>query len=158
MSGACWSVEWQLIKQSVPFSADSSTDVGMVVSETGDNLRVYVDDVGDVRGLLSLRTGFESFVGGVCPTYQVDDGDPLIVGRADSGCVVDTDQTLFIFGRKANRRVRSTALYRIMNGRKVVFRFQLQSVGCREVVFSLRRSKHAVEGAVGRGTRIEKES
>ena len=149
--------EWQLVEEQVPYNSSAKASVAIVKSEQGDSFRVYVDDNDNVRGVLSLRGGFDAFEVNTCPTYQIDDRAPQIVSFASGLCELEAATAHFSFGAREGRQIRSTALHRLMNGRSVVFRFRLSSVGYRESTFSLSRSKFAVEGAVGAGVRIEKQ-
>ena len=154
---AVWPAQWELVQETVPFSTRTSVPVALVVSDDGNSLRVYIDDAGNVRGMLSLRNGFDAFSNRMCPTYQVDDRQPRVVELAGELCEIDGKRAYFSFGKQEGTRIVSTQLHRLMNGNAVVFRYQLESVGYRQASFSLTRSKYAVESAVGNGVRIDKE-
>jgi hypothetical protein len=149
--------DWDLVREQVPFSERANVAVALVRSDEGDSFRVYVDDDGNVRGMLSLRVGFNKFSEPVCPTYQIDERPPLVVGLSDELCSLEINKAHFWFGKQKGRKILSTPLHRLMNGKAVVFRFRLDSIGYRQSTFSLRRSKFAVEGAIGSGVKIEKE-
>lgn len=149
--------DWDLVQEQVLYSERENVPVALVRSDEGDTFRVYVGDDGTVRGVLTLRRGFNTFSERGCPTYQIDDRASRVVTLPEQPCTLKANQAHFSFGKKSGRKILSTPLHRLMNGKTVVFRFRLDSIGYRQSTFSLRRSKFAVEEAVGRGISIDKE-
>ncbi len=90
-----------------------------------------------------------------CPTFQVDDRTPLHFYPVGPGCQVDGRRAIYTVASIAGARVESLPLYRLMNGGRVAFRYQTQDGTYHESVFSLRASKQALLGALGRDLTVD---
>ena len=148
--------QWDIAKEPVPHSVQSQVPVAVVENDLGHSLKVYVDDSGVVRGMFTINGGFDALSTSICPTYRVDERKPRVVGHGEAACQIESKRAHFTFGKQQGAQVRSTELHRLMNGSAILFSYQLDEVGYRESSFSLRGSKFAVRGAIGRGVRIVK--
>ena len=149
--------QWDIAKEPMPHSSEVQVPVAVVKNDLGHSLKIYIDDVGVVRGMFTINGGFDAFATSICPTYRVDEKKPRVVGIGAAACQIEPKRAHFTFGRQQDSKVRSTQLHRLMNGTDIVFSYQLDEVGYRESSFSLSRSKYAVRGAIGREVDIVKE-
>lgn len=151
--------QWDIAKEPVPHSAQAQVQVPVAVvrNELGHTLKVYIDDAGVVRGMFTINGGFDALATSICPTYRVDERQPRVVGNGGAACQIEAKRAHFTLGKQQGGQVQSTELHRLMNGTAILFSYQLDEVGYRESSFSLRRSKFAVRGAIGRGVKIVKE-
>ncbi len=145
---------WKVANEPVPYSVEPSIPVAVIENEEGNSLRVYIDDHGTVRGILSLHRGFTVFAASTCPTYNVDDQAPRILSMGEGPCELEGRRVHFALGNQKGGQIHSNQLAQIMNGKRIFFRYPLESVGYGETSFSLRRSKHALHGAVGDNIKI----
>ena len=149
--------QWEIAEESVPHSKEGRVPVAVVTNDLGHSLKVYVDDAGIVRGMFTINGGFDALATTICPTYRVDERNPKVVGIGETSCQMEPKRAHFSFGQQRGGEVRSTELHRLMNGTAIVFSYPLETVGYRQSSFSLRRSKYAVRGAIGREVNIVKE-
>ena len=137
--------QWR-VTQDTPPGAVNRIDVAIIDNESGHRLELYNDDTQNVRGIFTIRDGFDTIDPAVCPTYRVDEREPKRVGIGNEACRIEPKQTEFTLGKSDltdNRDLR-----RIMNGSNIVFRYRMQRGNYRETTFTLRGSKYAVTTAI----------
>jgi hypothetical protein len=137
--------QWR-VAQETPSGAGKRIDIAIVENGTGHSLRLYSDDTQNVRGLFTIRGGFDTMDPGGCPTYRVDKREPKRVTFEDERCRILPKQAEFTLGKSGYGRNRQ--LHRIMNGNDIVFRYRLGNGLYRETIFTLRGSKYALTTAV----------
>jgi len=148
--------QWDIVEEPVPGGGGAPVRVAKVENDSGHVLRIYLDE-GAVVGVFALREGFDRLAAESCPTYRVDDREPVPLASLDGGCRIDGKSARFVLGREHEGTIRSEPLHRLMNGTAIVFRYRMAALGYRQTEFSLNRSKYAVRGAVGRDIDIVKE-
>jgi len=137
--------QWR-VTQDTPAGVDNRIDVAIIANDSGHQLRLYNDEAQNVRGIFTIRDGFDTIDPAVCPTYSVDEREPKRVTFEGEHCHILPRQTEFTLGKSglvANRDLR-----RIMNGSNIVFRYRMQRGNYRETTFTLRGSKYAVTTAM----------
>lgn len=149
--------QWDVVREPVSQSAENEIPVALIENDSGHSLRIYVDDNGTVRGIFGIRDGFDALAWTTCPTYRIDTRQPIVVSTESGSCDLEPKRAHFVLGKQVEGAIESTQLHRLMNGKLLVFRYHLDSVGYRETSFSLQLSKFAVEGAVGRSVNIVKD-
>ncbi len=147
------SAEWKT--EEIARSTGSGTDqIAVVENPAGYRLEIYKDDNGIVYGSFTLRTGFDIFAEGSCPTFHVDDGRAINLTENTAPCKRKGNRTEFMVGAIENDQVKSLVLLQLMNGRHLVFRYHLENVGYQETGFELRRSKQALADVIGSHTAV----
>lgn len=146
MTAAPAHAQWR-VTQEKPNGANKRIDIAIVENDSGHSLRLYNDDAQNVRGLFTIRGGFDTMDPGGCPTYRVDKREPKRVTFEDQRCHILPKQAEFTLGKSGYGR--NNQLHRIMNGNDIVFRYRLGNGLYRETVFTLRGSKYALTAAVG---------
>lgn len=137
--------QWR-VAQETPAGANYSIDVAIIDNDSGHNLRLFNDATQNIRGIFTIRDGFETIDPGVCPTYRVDAREPRRVTFEEDRCRILLKQAEFTLGNMGqgdNRELR-----RLMNGSNIVFRYRLSGGNYRETKFTLRGSKYALTTAV----------
>jgi hypothetical protein len=137
--------QWR-VAQETPSGSGKRIDVAIVENDSGHSLRLYNDEAQNVRGLFTIRGGFDIMDPGGCPTYRVDKREPKRVTFEAARCRIVLKQAEFTLGKSgfgSNRQLR-----RIMNGNTIVFRYRLGSGNYRETAFTLTGSKYALTTAV----------
>lgn len=140
-AGAQWRVA-----QDTPNGVTDRIDIAVVENDSGHSLQLYSDDTRNVRGIFTIRDGFDTIDPAGCPTYRVDEREPERVGFGDERCRVAPKQAEFTLGKSGQGRNRQ--LRRIMNGSSLVFRYRLGNGAYRETRFTLRGSKYALTTAL----------
>lgn len=140
--------EWEVYAET-PEGVEFPTSVAIIFDSSGNSLRIYRDDDQTVRGIFTIRDGFDTFADSGCPTYQVDAKAPANVRFDDNGCQLEAKRAHFTLGEVADGIVSSRALVRLLNGREVAFRYRLHGVGYRETRFTLEGLRFAVDQALG---------
>ena len=150
--GAQWQVEEEV------FDGDPTRrKVAVVNNDSGHSVRIYNDGSSAVRVVFALPDGFDTLSRETCPTFRVDHGPPQVAEDDRDRCGIEPRRASFTMGRVADGRVRSNALFWIMNGTRLLFRYRLEHVGYRETAFSLRGSKQVLREAIGLGIRVIEE-
>ena len=137
--------QWR-VAQETPNGSKKRTYIAIVENDSGHSLRLYNDDTQNVRGLFTIRGGFDTMDPGGCPTYRVDKREPRRVTFEQERCRILPKQAEFTLGKAGFGRNRQ--VHRIMNGNDIVFRYRLGNGFYRETVFTLRGSKYALTTAV----------
>lgn len=137
--------QWR-VAQETPSGASNRIDIAIIENDSGHSLRLFNDDSQNVRGVFTIRDGFDTIDPGVCPTYRVDAREPRRVTFEEDRCRVLLKHAEFTLGRAGD--VDSRELRRIMNGSTIVFRYRLSGGNYRETEFTLRGSKYAVTTAI----------
>jgi len=137
--------QWR-VAQMTPAGTDKRIDIAIVENDSGHSLRLFGDDMQNVRATFTIRGGFDTMDPGVCPTYRVDQRAPVRVTFEEERCRILPKQAEFTLGKTGQGRNRK--LRRIMNGDSIVFRYRLGGGNYRETKFTLRGSKYALTTAV----------
>lgn len=137
--------QWR-VAQETPAGASNRIDVAVIENDSGHNLRLFNDDAQNVRGVFTIRDGFETIDPGVCPTYRVDERESKRVTFEENRCRIQIKLAEFTLGKAGE--VDNRELRRIMNGSSIVFRYRLSGGNYRETKFTLRGSKYAVTTAI----------
>jgi len=143
--GGAADAQWR-VAQETPNGVDRRIDIAIVENDSGHSLRLYGDDDQNVRGIFTIRGGFDTIDPEGCPTYRVDGRQPQHVGFGQERCRILPKQAEFTLGKTGFGR--NWQLHRIMNGDSIVFRYRLGAGNYRETVFTLRGSKYALTTAV----------
>lgn len=137
--------QWRVV-QEAPEGLDRPIAIAIIENDSGHNLRFFSDENQILRGVFTIRDGFDTIDPGVCPTYRVDELEPARVGFEQDRCHILPKQAEFTLGPTSpgeNRELR-----RIMQGSSIVFRYRLGGGNYRETRFSLRGSKYALTTAI----------
>ncbi len=137
--------QWR-VAQATPAGTDNRIDIAIVENDSGHSLRLFSDEMQNVRATFTIRGGFDTMDPGVCPTYRIDERVPERVTFEEGRCRILSKQAEFTLGKTGQGRNRK--LRRIMNGDSIVFRYRLGGGNYRETKFTLRGSKHALTTAV----------
>jgi hypothetical protein len=137
--------QWR-VAQETPNGSSKRINIAMVENDSGHSLRLYHDDTQTVRGLFTIRGGYDTMDPGGCPTYRVDEREPKRVTFDKQRCRIVLKQAEFTLGKSGYGRNRQ--LHRIMNGNTLVFRYRLGGGNYRETEFTLKGSKYALTTAV----------
>lgn len=133
--------QWRVVQETPP-GVDRRIDIAIIENESGHNLRLYKDGTQNLRGIFTIREGFDTIDPGACPTYQVDQREPKRVGLEEARCHILPKRAEFSLGMTDLSNNRD--LRRIMNGSNITFRYRLGSGNYRETEFTLRGSKYAL--------------
>jgi hypothetical protein len=139
------SAQWQVVQETPP-GVDRRIDIAIIDNNSGHSLRLYKDDVQNLRGVFTIRGGFDTIDPAVCPTYRVDERKPKRVTLENDRCRVRLKQAEFTLGPIGLEDNRD--LHRIMNGSDIIFRYRLGGGNYRETKFTLRGSKYALTTAI----------
>ena len=137
--------QWRVAQES-PNGSGKRIDVAIVENDSGHSLRLFHDETRNVRGIFTIRGGFDTIDPSGCPTFRVDKREPKRVSFEEGRCRILPKQAEFTLGKTGFGRNRQ--LQRIMNGSSIVFRYRLGGGHHRETVFTLRGSKYALTTAV----------
>ncbi len=137
--------QWR-VAQETPAGIGKSIDVAIIDNDSGHSLRLFNDETQSVRGIFTIRDGFDTIDPGVCPTYRVDKRKPRRVTFEEGRCRILPKHAEFTLGKTGQGRNRQ--LHRIMNGDTIIFRYRLGGGNYRETTFTLRGSKYALVTAV----------
>lgn len=140
--------QWEVTTENVP-EMNHPVAVARVTNDSAHSLRIYRNEAGVVRGIFTIRDGFDELAAGSCPTYRIDENRPVSVTLGDDWCRLEPRRALFSLGRVEGGRIRSDALLELMNGTRILFRYHLDSVGYRETEFTLLHSKQALTEIIG---------
>jgi len=127
-----------------------------VTREAGTGIEVFMTDGDTVRLNILLARDSGNRFGPACPTLQIDRRLPLLCPPLGHDCVVTPMKVSILLGHRAGHRVRSRALYALVNGARLALRYQTQEHRYVELMFPLAGSKRAVKVALG-GSRIKPE-
>lgn len=127
------------------------------VNERGEELVVYRTPADDVVLELHTVPGFSGLARTSCPTFQIDDREPLHHFTLDEGCTLDSGRATFRLGTIRDGQLVSLAAHRLMNGGEVDFRFVTEDGSYHESTFALTSSKRALRAALGSETRVDPE-
>lgn len=132
----------------------SGRPVARVADPHGAAVALYRDDSGQILLEFRIKPGFSGLARESCPTFQVDTREPLFHTSVGAGCAVEADRALLTLATVAGRRLESQAVYDLMNGERLAFRYVTEDGTYREITFTLTHSADAIRGAVGRDVRI----
>jgi hypothetical protein len=138
--------QWRVAQEN-PAGIGKRINIAIVENESGSSLRLFNDETQTVRGIFTIRGGFDTIDPRVCPTYRVDNREPRRVTFEEGRCRVLPRQAEFTLGKTGQGRNRQ--LHRIMNGDSIAIRYRLAGGNYRETTFTLRGSKYALTTAVG---------
>lgn len=136
------------------WQVDTGAPVPQAVAATAEGHELAVFRRGD-RVIMRLRLPdrFVALAAGRCPTFQVDRERP-VNGSGGAACTLGERSAEVVLGTIENGRVVSPALYRLMNGRALDYRYITAAGRYREVTFGLERSKRAIRAALGRSLEV----
>lgn len=137
--------QWRVAQDS-PNGVAARIDIAVVENDSGHSLQLYSDDSRNVRGVFTIRGGFDTIDPGSCPTYRVDEREPQRLTFEEQRCRILPKQAEFTLGKAGQGRNRQ--LRRIQNGSSLVFRYRLGNGTYRETAFTLRGSKYALTTAI----------
>ena len=137
--------QWR-VAQETPAGIGKRINIAIVENDSGSSLRLFNDETQTVRGIFTIRDGFDTIDADVCPTYRVDNREPRRVSFEEGRCRVLPRQAVFTLGKTGQGRNRQ--LHRIMNGDSIAIRYRLAGGNYRETTFTLRGSKYALTTAV----------
>ncbi|TFH47962.1 MAG: hypothetical protein E4H01_07255 [Lysobacterales bacterium] len=137
--------QWR-VAQETPPGAEHRIHVALIDNESGHHLRLFNDASQNVRGIFTIRDGFDTIDPGVCPTYRVDEREPMRVTFEKERCRILLKQVEFILEKTGE--VDNRELQQIMDGSNIIFRYRLVGGNYRETKFTLRGSKYALTTAV----------
>lgn len=137
--------QWRVTQETLP-GTTNRIDVAVIENDSGHNLRLYKDDTQNVRGIFTIRDGFDTIDPGVCPTYRVDNREPQRVTFGEVRCRVLPKFAEFTLGKTGG--IDNRELRRMMNGSNIVLRYRLSGGNYRETKFTLRGSKYALTTAI----------
>lgn len=141
--------DWQL--------AGGATPRASVADDAGNQLALYRDQAGQIYLEFQPHDGFSRLARTTCPTFQIDRRTPLHHAPLGAGCHIEDNRAIYALAVLEQRTVVSRALYDLMNGSRIAFRYVTADGAYREHVFSLARSADAIRGALGRDLRIRAE-
>ncbi len=130
-------------------NTNEKTKVAYTNNAAGYSLEIYEDKNGVIRSRFTLNGGFSVLAQNSCPTIQVDKHKPINLSIDDGLCVLDKKSAEHVLGYVENNRVISRPLYYLMNGRSIVYRFNLENGGYGQTEFSLNGSKYALVSTLG---------
>ena len=145
--------DWRVAKEQVS-PDEPSFRVALVENDSGHSLKIYQDVDGMVRGIFTIRDGFDTLAENICPTYRIDERTPASLATQGQSCQTDSKHSYFPLGTLQDDQIRSNALLQLMNGTYVLFRYHLRSVGYRETRFSLGRSKQILLEVLGQNVAV----
>jgi hypothetical protein len=137
--------QWR-VAQEVPAGTKNRIDVAIIDNDSGHSLRFFNDETQNLRGIFTIREGFDTIDPDVCPTYRVDEREPRRVTFETDRCRILSKQSEFTLGKTGLGD--NLELRRIMNGSNIIFRYRLSGGNYRETKFTLRGSKYALTTAV----------
>ena len=140
--------QWQTAADTPPGMAES-IEVAMVGNQTGDSFQVYRNTEGEIRAVLILRDGFETFDQSSCPTYRIDNAESTSVTVAAETCRLEARRAHFSLGKVADGTVHSDTLVALQDGTEIEFMVHLRALGYRATRFTLSRSKKILATAIG---------
>ncbi|MCB1749776.1 MAG: hypothetical protein H6977_20910 [Gammaproteobacteria bacterium] len=124
-----------------------------VVNEAGDRLSIWREGE-RVRAEFVAATLAE-LGPTACPTFQVDQRQPLYYFPLGEGCSLSAHGARFELLDIPGRRFPSAVLYGLMNGSRVAFRFVTRDGAYHESRFALTQSKRALLRALGRDLDVQ---
>jgi len=145
--------DWRLAREQVS-PDESSFRVALVENDSGHSLRIYQDANGTVRGIFTIRDGFDTLAENNCPTYRIDEHTPASLAAQGQTCQSDPKRSFFPLGALEDDQIRSNALLQLMNGTYVLFRYHLRGVGYRETRFTLEHSKQILMEILGENVAV----
>ncbi|GMQ74903.1 MAG: hypothetical protein BMS9Abin01_0144 [Gammaproteobacteria bacterium] len=137
--------QWRVAQEN-PAGIGNRINIAIVENDSGSSLRLFNDETQTVRGIFTIRDGFDTIDPRVCPTYRVDNREPQRVTFEEGRCRVLPRRAEFTLGKAGQGRNRQ--LHRIMNGDSIAIRYRLAGGNYRETTFTLRGSKYALTTAV----------
>lgn len=131
---------------------EAATDAGQgafVVNDAAQRLELDVDAHGTVRLRFRLNDGFETFSPSNCPTFQIDEREPMHHFNVGERCLLEPKHATFALGQIADRKMDSLILHRVLNGNAITFRYTVTGGQYRAARFTLSGSKRALRGTLG---------
>lgn len=141
--------DWQLAGGAAPRAS--------VADDAGNQLALYRDRTGQIYLEFQPHDGFSRLARTTCPTFQVDRRMPLHHAPLGAGCRIEDNRAIYTLAVLEQRTLISRAVYDLMNGSRIAFRYVTEDGAYREHVFSLTRSADAIRGALRRDLRIRAE-
>ncbi len=124
-------------------------NVATVRSGDGAVLRIWLDAERQLRASFDLGDGLAALDAASCPTFQIDDQRAENLGHERYACEVNGVAARVIFGRVEENKIDSSVLLNLMNGSQLEVRYRLSRGGYGGTRFTLRRSKQALNDALG---------
>lgn len=145
--------QWNVVQRSeLPYAGGAG--VAEQKNDAGHLLQVYRDEGNEVRLRFTLRPGLKRLAPGSCPTFHVNEREPMNRSEDGSSCLAGLDWAEFVIARIDGNRSVSLPLHWLMNGDTVAYRYRLEHGGYQETRFGLRGSNRAIGQALGR-VRVE---
>lgn len=129
--------------------------VASIDGEHGQRLELFVDAQDAIYLRLTLGQGFETFAAASCPTFQIDERQPMHHFDPGPDCTIASKSATFSLGEIVDRGIRSLVVHRLLNGNAVTFRYTVSNGQYREAKFSLSRSKQAMRKLLGYALKVE---
>lgn len=148
MYSAASPADW-IVKPNIQNEAVGTTSVAHNTNDAGYTLEVYKDADQVIKVRFSLYDGLAKLHSGLCPTYQIDRGTPANTSFNNAPCLATAQWAEYVFGVIQDRQITSTAMFGIMNGNNITFRFRLENGGYQETQISLAGSKRSLTNVVG---------
>lgn len=131
-----------------------SNPLAYATSASGQVAEIFVGDGNTVFLQLILGEGFETFAESKCPTFQIDDRQPMHHFEVGGRCTIADKRVKYRLGQIVDTEITSLILHRLINGNRVTFRYVVKSGQYRQASISLGSSKQALAQALGSDTRI----
>ena len=125
-------------------ASGQNTRVALITNHTGHTLRIFRDQDNAIKGVFTLKKGFDVLAAGSCPTLQVDRNRPISLSAQNQLCETQPKRAVLDFGEISQNTIHSTPLQQIMSGISIVVRFHLFTGGYKETSFTLAGSGQAI--------------
>lgn len=141
--------EWSMVTHK---DIDSGEEVHVAYTENKDgfSLEVYRDKNNAIRSRFSINSRMGRLAEGLCPTFQVDEHNPINRSINNALCISHARWAEFVLGYTSNNEVKSKLLNMLRNGNEIVYRFSLENGNYGETRFSLAGSRRTVENSLGK--------
>lgn len=146
---------WSVIEHN-DLDTGNAIQVAHIKNQDGYSIEIYKDQINAVRLRFTSSEKHGLISSQYCPSFQVDSFKIFNRSINDAICIKHGQWSEFVLGYLENDNVESTALYRIQNGNKLVFRFMLAADGYEETTFTLAGSSRVILNVLGATTFIRK--
>ena len=140
--------QW-LVNDNARTESGEQTSIAHKRNVAGYSLEIFKDSAFVIRARFSLAEGLLKLRPDLCPTYQIDQNTPNNKSFNGSPCSVSDTHAEFILGNIKDNQVVSRLLLSVMNGKAIIFRFQLENGDYMETTISLAGSKRSMTSAIG---------
>ncbi len=141
--------QWSMVKHK---DIDTGEEVRVAYTENseGYSLEVYRDKNDAIRSRFSINSHLGRLLEGQCPTFQVDNHEPINRSVNGALCIAHARWAEFVLGYANNNEVKSKLLNMLRNGDEIIYRFPLENGNYAETSFSLAGSRRTVENSLGK--------